>query len=417
MKKKYLVMAMLLMLMGRIEVKALIYSDCKVLASYKLYSSLDEEQIICKGEEFGKGTDSIYYSGKGSTIELNNADIYYFTSGDIANVTLDIKNNNNISLLDLKDNEIKVTGNGSLKFKQNSYVKKVVNGLPVYQYSYNDKLILSDDNKIYEGTTLEFEEAYDTLKEENKLNNQYNIEDFVLEQVIDYTKMTSVTVTKSWISSHIKTDLAISLDNGYGVIKYVEPKKEEKKESNTNSSTLESDNVILISKKKVNAKYKLAVDDLKEEEIAQKVSDSIDKLLVGLYDVNVYNGKKIVSMKNGSYTIKIKLEDNIDEYENYQIIYVDDKGEIAEYIDAKVEDGYIVFETSHLSQYGVIANPVVVSTPEIEAVDVDTKSVDVGNILKVSLLVAFIIIALGLIGFTIFKSNLLVKRKRKRKKA
>lgn len=399
------------MLMGRINVKALVYGDCEVLASYKLYSSLDEEQFICKGREFGKGTDPIYYSGEGNVIVLNKADIYYFASGKENNLTLNLINDNNISLLNLNNKQVKVTGKGSLKFKQNSYVKKVVNGLPIYYYSYNDKLILSSDNKIYEGTTLEFEEDYDTLKEINNLKDQYNIDDFVLTQVVDYTKMTSVTVTESWISSHIMTDLTISLDNGYGVIKYVEPKIEE-----TKSSTLESDNVILISEKKVNSKYKLEVDDLKEEEIAQKVSDSIDKLLVGLYDVNVYNGKKVVAMKNGSYTVKIKLDDNVNEYEDYQIIYVNDDGEIAEYIDAKIDNGYVTFVTSHLSQYGVIARPVVTPEP-VEAVSIVTKRVDVGSILKISILVSFIAIALGLIGFILFKSNLLSKRKRKRKRA
>ncbi len=402
------------MLMGSINVKALVYSNCEVLASFKLQSSLDEEQIICKGEEFGNGTDSIYYSGKGNVIVLNNANIYYLESGKVANVTLDIANDNNISLLNLNNKQIKVTGKGSLKFKQNSYVKKVVNGLPIYNYSFNDKLILSDDNKIYEGTTLEFEESYDTLKELNSLNEQYNIDDFVLTQVVDYNKMTSVTVTESWISSHIMTDLDISLDNGYGVIKYVEPKIEEKVVK-SDSSTLESDNVILISEDKVNSKYKLEVDDLKEDEIADKVSNSIDKLLVGLYDVNVYNGKKIVSMKNGSYTIKIKLEDNINEYDDYQIIYVNDDGEIEEYIDAKIDGGYIVFETSHLSQYGVIAIPK--EEVPIETISVEKRIVNVGNVLKVSLLVSFIAVALGLIGFTLFKSNLLNKKKRKRKKA
>ena len=75
------------MLMGSINVKALVYSNCEVLASFKLQSSLDEEQIICKGEEFGNGTDSIYYSGKGNVIVLNNANIYYLESGKVANVT------------------------------------------------------------------------------------------------------------------------------------------------------------------------------------------------------------------------------------------------------------------------------------------------------------------------------------------
>ena len=48
-------------------------------------------------------------------------------------------------------------------------------------------------------------------------------------------------------------------------------------------------------------------------------------------------------MKDGKYTIKIKLDNNIDNYENYQIIYVNDDGEIEEYIDGRIEGEYIVF--------------------------------------------------------------------------
>jgi LPXTG-motif cell wall-anchored protein len=40
-------------------------------------------------------------------------------------------------------------------------------------------------------------------------------------------------------------------------------------------------------------------------------------------------------------------------------------GEINETISAKVENGYIVFETSHLSQYGVIAkDKMVIENPK-----------------------------------------------------
>ena len=410
MKKRYLAFALILMLLSIVNTKALVVGDCKVLVSYKLYSSLDEEKFICKGKEFGNSSDAIYYSGTGNTVKINNVDIYYLTSWDTYDVVLDITGKNNIAMLHLGDTKFKVTGNGSLKFKQNSYVKKVVNGEAIYSYKYNDKQIVTDDNKIYEGITLEFEEDYSTLKVNNKLPEEYNIDDYSLVQVVDYTKMTSVIVTESWIKDHIDTELNTSLENGIGVIKYIAPKKEETKKEVKPDNQLENDKVVLISEKKVNTKYKLGVDDLKEEEIAKKVSDSIDKLLIGLYDVNVYNGKKVVSMKNGTYTIKIKLDEEPSKYENYQIIYVNDEGEIEEYIDAKIENGYVVFKTSHLSQYGIIATPVVT---EVEATPLvaPKKNVIIGNILKISILVGFSIIALGLIGFLIFKSNLLQKKK------
>ncbi len=392
------------------SVKALVVGDCEVLASYKLYSSLDEEKFICKGKEFGKNTDSIYYSGNDEVVKLNNIDIYYFTSLDKYNITLDITGKNNISLLHLGNVDFKVTGNGSLKFKQNSFVKKVDNGEAVYKYQYLDKTIINNEGKIFEGTTLEFEENYDSLKAKNNLPEEFLIDNYTLIQVEDYTKMTSVAVTESWISKHIKTDLTISSEDGFGIIKYEKQTSDVKEEN----KKLESENVILISDKEVNSDYELNVNNLKEKEVAKKVSKSIDKSLVSLYDVAVYNGDKEVPMKKGKYTLKIKLEDNINEYENYQIIYVDDNGKISEYIDGHIEGEYIVFETSHLSQYGVIATPVL--NLEVDSFDhpINNKF-NWSGLFKISILASFILLATGFISFIVFKSKLLTKKKKKKR--
>ena len=127
MKKKYLAVILLLIICSIAKVNALTIDNCEVLASYKLYSSLDEENYICKGKEYGSSIDAIYYSGNGSKIVLNNFNAYYFTNWEEYDVTIDITGNNNISMLRLSDSKFSVTGSGSLKFKQNSFVKKVVN--------------------------------------------------------------------------------------------------------------------------------------------------------------------------------------------------------------------------------------------------------------------------------------------------
>ena len=422
MKKRYLAIILLSLFSCLLNVKALTIDDCKVLASYKLYSSLDEENYICKGEEYGNSTDAIYYSGKGNTIYLNGLDVYYFTNWEEYDVTLEITGTNNISMLHVSDSKFKVTGSGSLKFKQNSFVKKVINGESVYKYVYNGKTVLNSDKNIYEGMTLEFEEDYELLREKNNLPKEYNLEDYVLVQAIDYTKMTSVTVTESWIDEYIDTDLNTSLENGFGIIKYVKPTKEEapettRDETQKKDNQLETDNVILISDKKVNKKYELKEEDLTDQDVALKVSENIEKDLVSFYDVTVYNGKKEVSMKNGKYTIKIKLDSDIDKYENYQIIYVNDNGEIEEYIDGVLEGDYIVFETSHLSQYGVIANPVPEVVEELVVTPITKDYSYIGNIFKISILVVFILGAAFLITFLIIKSGLLSNMKRKRKRA
>lgn len=410
MKKRYLAVFFLLMLLSLSGVKALVVDDCKVLVSFKLNSSLDEDSYICKGRGYGNSGEAIYYDNANNTVYFNNANIFYFSNWD-EEVTINLAGSNNISLLHLSDVKIKVTGNGSLKFKQNSFVKKVSNGESIYQVSYKGKMVLNDNKKIFEGKKNEFVENYDVLKELNNLPKEYNEKDYVFEQSLDYTKMTSVLVTDSWLTDHINTNLSKSVVDGFGFVQYVtvEDKKEEKSVEEQ-SNVLQTENVIFISDQKVDKKYKLKEEDLKEKEVAEKVNENLeDKDLLSLYDVSVYNGKQEVSMKNGKYTIKIKLDENSNNYDNYQIIYVNDAGEIEEYIDGYIEDGYIVFETSHLSHYGVIANHV-----EVQAVN--TKRVDWSFIAKLGIIGGFITVSLGawlLIVNCYFKTT--KKRKRTRK--
>ncbi len=415
MKKRYLAVILLLVICSVVRVNALTIGDCEVLASYKLYSSLDEENYICKGKEYGSSIDAIYYSGSGSKIILNNFNAYYFTSWEENDVTIDITGTNNISMLQLSNSKFSVIGSGSLKFKQNSFVKKVINGEAVYQYVYKDKTVQNSDKKIYEGKIKEFEENYELLKEMNKLPEEYNLEDYELVQAVDYTKMIPVVVTDEWIKQHIDTELVIETVDGFGVVKYEKPKTEKAPETtgdkNNKKNQLETDNVILISDKKVNTKYKLKEENLIEHEVADKVSEKLEKDLVTLYDVSVYNGKKQVSMKNGQYTLKIKLDSDVDKYENYQIIYVNDNGEIEEYIDGRIEGEYIVFKTSHLSQYGVIANPVVPETPMVSKVDIVRVNPTITYVFKISILVVFILGAACLIGVLLYKNNTLSNKK------
>jgi len=415
MKKRYAVIAILLMFIGMVSTKALTVGDCKVLVSFKLNSSLDEDSYICKGTSYGNENEKIYYNGNGNEISLNNFEAYYFTNWD-EDVVLNIKGKNNISLLHVSDISIKVKGSGLLKFKQSSFVKKVVNGEAVYQFLYNNKLILADSKKIYEGTTEEFINNYDNLKEFNKLPKEYIESDYELNQVEDYEKMTSLPISNSWFKNNISTDLKTTIEDGYGVIKYVAPVVKKEPTAKKEENILKTDNVVLISQKKVDKKYKLKEKNLKSTKVANKVSKSLkeNKNLVSLYDVSVYKGTKIVEMKDGKYTIKIKLDEPEKKYENYQIIYVNDAGEIEEYIDGVVENGYVVFETTHLSQYGVIANQVSVKGVSIDN-SVKTKiSSKLGLAFKLSILGGFVLVTLGMLSFLEYKSKHIKKRTRKR---
>lgn len=60
-------------------------------------------------------------------------------------------------------------------------------------------------------------------------------------------------------------------------------------------------------------------------------------------------------MENGKFTISVKVdEDMANKYNAYKDAYINDKGGVEEVIDANEKDGYITFETSHLSTYSVL---------------------------------------------------------------
>ncbi len=101
--------------------------------------------------------------------------------------------------------------------------------------------------------------------------------------------------------------------------------------------------------KEVSKDYKL---DIKPIEVKKDLADKNVKFIA---DINVSDGNNnIVKISDTKMKIRIALPDNLKGYNKYEIVYISN-GEIKETIPAAVENGYIVFETNHLSQYGIIA--------------------------------------------------------------
>ena len=117
-------------------------------------------------------------------------------------------------------------------------------------------------------------------------------------------------------------------------------------------------------------------------------------------------------MKNNLFIIKIKLDEKNNNYDNYKIIYVNDDGEIAEYIDGTIEDGYIVFKTTHLSQYGVIGQNEKEEVLESSTIEPVKKNNNIGTILKISLIIGIALPLMGLIIYLVVKSHNLQNKKR-----
>ncbi len=103
--------------------------------------------------------------------------------------------------------------------------------------------------------------------------------------------------------------------------------------------------------------------DIKKLEIPENFANTDIKLIV---DINMINkNSEIVEVNGIKMKIKIKLPEELKGYDNYEVVYINSRtGNIKETLPATIEDGYIVFETTHLSQYGIIAKKIEKNDPE-----------------------------------------------------
>ena len=131
--------------------------------------------------------------------------------------------------------------------------------------------------------------------------------------------------------------------------------------------------VIFESDKALDNDLKLEVTAKNEEEVkkgAEKVAEAYkenkevkDVKLIELYDINVTDGVQVYPMEEGKFTIAIAISEDMQKYDTYKVVYIDEDGKIAETLDAKLVDGKVVFTTSHLSTYGVVGYNNVTETP------------------------------------------------------
>ena len=98
----------------------------------------------------------------------------------------------------------------------------------------------------------------------------------------------------------------------------------------------------------INKNYKL---DIQKVEVNTELANKNVKFIA---DINVLDGDNIVKISDTKMKIKIALPEELKGYNKYEVVYILD-GEIKETLPATIEEGYLVFETTHLSEYGVIA--------------------------------------------------------------
>lgn len=171
----------------------------------------------------------------------------------------------------------------------------------------------------------------------------------------DWAKVKAVVTGGSFstdVTKYVANKYVANLVNGLYVV-------EENKviETNDKKVTFKSDSAL-------DNGYELQITEVTKEEKAKaetKVNDLYkdnkkveNTKLITLYDIKVSDGTNIIPMSNGKFSISIAIDESETKYDNYKVIYIDDNGNISETLDAKLVDGKIVFETTHLSVYGII---------------------------------------------------------------
>ena len=127
----------------------------------------------------------------------------------------------------------------------------------------------------------------------------------------------------------------------------------------------EDEKVIFESEEALNNDYYLVVTEKGKEEVkkaTEKVTETYkenkkvkDTELIALYDINVQDARQnVVEMEDGKFTIAIAIPESMQKFDTYKVVYIDNDGKIVETLDAKLENGKVVFTTTHLSTYGVL---------------------------------------------------------------
>ena len=205
-------------------------------------------------------------------------------------------------------------------------------------------------------------------------------------------------LTRDWAEEHIQTELARSFTETGSYL--IGTKQEEPINDLDTVTTTQTNNIIFESPKEFDSNYHLSVVD-KTESITEEQSNNIlaktDKTLIKLYDINMLDqDNKVIPMEDGTYTIKIMLSDLLKKYNNYQVIYISEDNKV-ELIDARVEDNYIVFNTTHLSRYGIVGREITTKGTII------TNPQTADSVLTYVLMLVSLAVAISLVIFRINK--------------
>ena len=185
-------------------------------------------------------------------------------------------------------------------------------------------------NTKKDGSGKNYKYVYWRIWDNNEETNKEFDKDTLITESNGYVRYKSVTLYASWTKTLGEPD-----NPGKDTVKEIQ---------STGDIKAKIEFAAEVSKD-----YKL---DIKSIEVKKELADKNVKFIA---DINVLDGNNnIVKISDTKMKIRIALPDNLKGYNKYEIVYISN-GEIKETIPAAAENGYIVFETNHLSQYGIIA--------------------------------------------------------------
>ena len=275
---------------------------------------------------------------------------------------------------------------------------------PEDYYSFSGNVWLPDGISVFGGTyTSDAEEGNKlnltitggTINVDNKLGSAVAIYDFgkvKQDMKISITggKFTTASTTRNAYDVLTLKDIGVSNPKaGYGVVnnlvttsitggsfstdvtKFVADKYVVNKNGNTyavvENKVLETtdEKVIFESAEAIRNDLVLKVTEKTEDEIkkgTEKVTEAYkdnkkvkEVKLINLYEINVLNGDgSVEKLEDGKFTIAIAIPESEQKYDAYKVVYFDEEGKLVETLDAKLENGKVVFTTTHLSTYGIV---------------------------------------------------------------
>ena len=107
----------------------------------------------------------------------------------------------------------------------------------------------------------------------------------------------------------------------------------------------------------------LFADTIAQESVLSSRPELKEQLpgLLSIYDISVRKDGKALEIRDNPMTVKIPMNDHLKGYKYYQAVYL---GDPLERFDAVVEGDFLVFETTHLSQYAILGSNTPFETSE-----------------------------------------------------